>query len=80
VPSIDEMLGFFVSDCAGRKVGRVECPMYGTEPDVPDSVAVVSEGLLHHHFVVPAGQIRTVDALSGQIVLSRRLGELRRFL
>jgi hypothetical protein len=32
--------GFVVSDKEGKLVGRVECPMYGTVPDVPDALAV----------------------------------------
>ena len=77
---IEETCGFSVSDSAGRKVGHVECAMYGTKPDVPDAVAVVSDGWLHHHFVVPATQIRMVDASTGEIVLRSKLRELRRFL
>ena len=34
--------GFLVADREGRVVGRVECPMYGTAPDVPDALAVRS--------------------------------------
>ena len=34
--------GFLVADVRGRLVGRVECPMYGTAPDVPDALAVRS--------------------------------------
>ena len=29
--------GFLVADNRGRVVGKVECPMYGTLPDVPDA-------------------------------------------
>ena len=54
--------------------------MYGTEPDIPDAVAVVSDGWLHRHFVVRATQIRTVDPSTGDIVLTTRRRELRRFL
>ena len=32
--------GYLVADARGRLVGRVECPMYGTEPDLPDALAV----------------------------------------
>ena len=31
--------GFLVADDEGRVVGRVECPMYGNAPDVPDALA-----------------------------------------
>src|ERR1700736_2148517 len=30
--------GFLVADREGRVVGRVECPMYGTAPDIPDAL------------------------------------------
>ena len=29
--------GYLVADSRGRVVGRVEAPMYGTSPDVPDA-------------------------------------------
>ena len=29
--------GYIVADSRGRLVGKVECPMYGTAPDVPDA-------------------------------------------
>ncbi len=32
--------GYIVSDRHGRLVGKVECPMYGTAPDVPDALSV----------------------------------------
>ncbi len=32
--------GFLVADNRGRVVGKVECPMYGTLPDVPDALSV----------------------------------------
>ena len=34
--------GFIVADRQGRLVGKVECPMYGTAPDVPDALSVKS--------------------------------------
>jgi hypothetical protein len=34
--------GYLVADARGRVVGRVEAPMYGTSPDVPDAIAVRS--------------------------------------
>jgi hypothetical protein len=33
--------GFLVADNRGRVIGKVECPMYGTLPDVPDALADV---------------------------------------
>ena len=35
-------IGYLVADVTGRIVGRVECPMYGTAPDVPDALSVRS--------------------------------------
>ena len=32
--------GFIVADKRGRVVGKVEGPMYGTTPDVPDALSV----------------------------------------
>jgi hypothetical protein len=32
--------GYIVADRQGRLVGKVECPMYGTAPDVPDALSV----------------------------------------
>ena len=32
--------GFLVADVRGRVIGRVESPMYGSQPDVPDALAV----------------------------------------
>ncbi|MDX6398782.1 MAG: hypothetical protein QOJ43_2190, partial [Gaiellaceae bacterium] len=34
--------GFLVADVRGRVIGRVESPMYGTQPDRPDALAVRS--------------------------------------
>ena len=34
--------GYIVADRQGRVVGKVECPMYGTAPDVPDALSVKS--------------------------------------
>ena len=38
--------GYLVADARGRVIGRVEAPMYGTSPDVPDALAVRS-GCVH---------------------------------
>ena len=35
--------GFLVADVRGRVIGRVESPMYGSQPDVPDALAAVEE-------------------------------------
>ena len=32
--------GYLVADAHGRLVGRVECAMYGTQPELPDALSV----------------------------------------
>jgi hypothetical protein len=73
--------GFLVADREGRVVGRVECPMYGTAPDVPDALAVRS-GLLarRRRRVVPADTIEDIDDASGVIGLSVGRDSLKSFL
>ena len=72
--------GFLVADHEGRVVGRVECPMYGTAPDVPDALAVRSGFLARRRRVVPADAIEDVDDATG--VIGRRVGRdsLKSFL
>jgi hypothetical protein len=73
--------GFLVADREGRVVGRVECPMYGTAPDVPDALAVRSGFLARRRRrVVPADTIRDIDDASGVIGLSVGRDSLKRFL
>src|ERR1041384_8714672 len=42
LPISDQPPGYLVADSNGRLVGRVECAMYGTQPEVPDALAVHS--------------------------------------
>ena len=72
--------GFLVSDREGRVVGRVECPMYGTAPDVPDALAVRSGFLARRRKVVPAAAIDEIDDTSRVIELSVERDELKSFL
>jgi uncharacterized protein YrrD len=72
--------GFEVADAHGRKVGHVESPLFGTAPDVPDALAVRSDGLRHHHFIVRADAIETVDELRRLIALKVDRRQLLRFL
>jgi hypothetical protein len=72
--------GFLVSDREGRVVGRVECPMYGTAPDVPDALAVRSGFLARRRRVVPADAIDEIDDSSRVIELSVERDELKSFL
>jgi hypothetical protein len=72
--------GFLVADRLGKVVGRVECPMYGTAPDVPDALAVRSGFLARRRRVVPAEAIDEVDASSRVIELSVERDALQSFL
>jgi hypothetical protein len=60
--------GYLVADARGRVIGKVEAPMYGTSPDVPDALAVRS-GFLRRRRLVPADAIRAIDGRSGVIGL-----------
>jgi hypothetical protein len=73
--------GFLVADREGRVVGRVECPMYGTAPDVPDALAVRSGFLARRkRRVVPAEAIKDIDDASGVIGLRVGRDSLKSFL
>ena len=73
--------GFLVADREGRVVGRVECPMYGTAPDVPDALAVRSSFLARRkRRVVPADAIEDIDDASGVIGLRVGRDALKSFL
>ena len=61
-------------------MGHVECPMYGTVPEVPDALAVRSGHLLHRHYIVPAAAIGDIDDNKRVVGLTLRRNELRRFL
>ena len=61
--------GFLVADARGRVIGRVESPMYGSQPDVPDALAVRS-GFLRGRRLVPAEAIGEIDEGSRVIGLS----------
>ena len=72
--------GFLVADKRGRVVGRVECPMYGTAPDVPDALAVRGGFLSRRRRLVPADAIEQIDGRSGFIGLSIDRDAIRSFL
>ena len=61
--------GFLVADVRGRVIGRVESPMYGTQPDRPDALAVRS-GFLRGRRLVPAEAIGEIDEGTRVIALS----------
>ena len=72
--------GFLVADSRGRVVGKVECPMYGTLPDVPDALAVKSGFLSRHRRLVPADTIADVDPATRVVGLRVARETIRRFL
>jgi hypothetical protein len=72
--------GFLVADASGRLVGRVECPMYGTEPDLPDALAVRRGFFARRRRLVPAAAIDQIDGASGVIGLRVERETLRSFL
>jgi hypothetical protein len=69
-----------VADNRGRIVGKVECPMYGTLPDVPDALAVKSGFLSRHRRLVPADTIAEVDPATRVVGLRVAREAIRRFL
>lgn len=71
--------GFLVADSRGRVVGRVEGPMYGTSPEVPDALAVRT-GFLRGRRLVPAEAIGEVDGATRVIGLRVVRESVRRFL
>jgi len=71
--------GFIVADARGRFVGRVEAPMYGTQPDVPDALAVRS-GFLRGRRLVPAEAIGEIDEGTRVIGLSVARESIAKFL
>ena len=69
-PDLLSTTGYIVADSEGRVVGRVEAPMYGSEPDIPDALAVRSGFLSRRRRLVPADAIEAIDNRSGVIGLS----------
>jgi hypothetical protein len=72
--------GFLVADRNGEVVGRVECPMYGTAPDVPDALSVRAGFLSRRRRLVPADAIDQIDGTSGVIGLRVEREAIRSFL
>lgn len=72
--------GYLVADARGRIVGRVECPMYGTAPDVPDALAVRSGFLARRRKLVPAESIEQIDGATKVIGLRVERESIRTFL
>jgi hypothetical protein len=72
--------GYIVADRQGRLVGKVECPMYGTAPDVPDALSVKSGLFSRRRRLVPADTIDQIDGTSGVIGLRVDREHIRSFL
>jgi len=72
--------GYIVADRRGRLVGKVECPMYGTAPDVPDALSVKSGLFSRRRRLVPADTIEQIDGTSGVIGLRVDRESIRSFL
>ncbi len=72
--------GYVVADNAGRVVGRVECPMYGTQPNVPDALSVRPGRFSRHRHLVPADTIADIDSNGRVIELRVGRESIRRFL
>ena len=72
--------GYIVADRQGRLVGKVECPMYGTAPDVPDALSVKSGLFSRRRRLVPADTIDQIDGSSGVIELRVDRDAIRSFL
>jgi hypothetical protein len=72
--------GFLVADNDGRIVGTVECPMYGTYPDVPDALSVRAGRFSRQRRLVPADTIAEIDSTSGVVALRVGRKAIRRFL
>lgn len=72
--------GFLVADVRGRVVGRVEGPMYGRAPDMPDALSVRSGFMSRRRRLVPAEAIQQIDDQSGVIGLRVLRESIRKFL
>ena len=77
---LSRTIGFLVADARGRLVGRVECPMYGTAPDVPDALSVRSGFLGRRRRIVDADAIERIDGATGVIGLRVDRESIRSFL
>jgi hypothetical protein len=78
-PDLRETIGYLVADARGRVVGRVECPMFGSSPEVPDALSVCS-GFLARRRLVPAESIEQIDGQTRVIGLRVERESIRSFL
>lgn len=74
--------GYLVADSRGRVVGTVECPMYGTGPDIPDALAVKAgfSFFSRRRRIVPVESIEQIDGSSKVIGLRVERDSIRSFL
>ena len=72
--------GFTVADNSGRVVGTVECPMYGTYPDIPDALSVRAGRFSRQRRLVPADTIAEIDPTTRIVALRVARDAIRRFL
>ena len=77
---LNSTAGFVVADNRGKLVGRVECPMYGTLPDVPDALAVRAGRFSRRRRLVPADTIAQINAVGRVVELRVAREAIRRFL
>ncbi len=80
LPDLSRTIGYLVADVKGRIVGRVEAPMYGTAPDVPDALSVRSGFLSLRRRLVPASAIHAIDGSSRTVGLNVGRDAIRPFL
>jgi hypothetical protein len=80
LPDLRQTIGYLVADVRGRVIGRVECPMYGTAPDVPDALSVRFGFLARRRRLVPATAIQEIDGSSGIVGLNVAREAIRAFL
>ena len=73
-------IGYLVADVRGHVVGRVECPMYGSAPDVPDALSVRSGFLSRRRRLVPANVIQEIDGSTRVVGLNVAREAIRAFL
>ena len=81
-PKHTGLLGLFQErvERGKRIIGKVECPMYGTAPDVPDALSVRSGLFSRRRRLVPADTIEQIDGQSGVIGLRVERESIRSFL
>jgi hypothetical protein len=77
---LTQTTGFLVADNGGRVVGTVECPMYGTYPDIPDALSVRGGRFSRQRRLVPADTIAEIDRHKGVVALRVARDAVRRFL